>query len=78
VTPFILGGAGAFREKVKSQIEPFDTWYETHLVKNAGAGLKWFAANGIALRIEYRFIFYNDGNNNITHHKIYIGISIFL
>lgn len=78
MTPFILGGAGAFREKVKSQIEPFDTWYETHLVKNAGAGLKWFAANGIALRIEYRFIFYNDGNNNITHHKIYIGISIFL
>jgi hypothetical protein len=44
---------------------------------DAGAGIKWFVAKKVAVRIEYRFISY-DGREATARHNLFIGISIFL
>jgi len=77
VIPFILGGVGIIRISRESLIEPHQMITNTYSVLNAGAGIKWLAAQRVALRAEYRFINYDENGNNITHNKIFLGISIF-
>jgi|GEM_PF-2687714 len=76
--PFILGGAGVkyFSWSYKSGL-PQGPYSETKLAFNAGAGLKWFAAKRFAFRIEYRFFYYNENDIDVTHHKAFVGVSIF-
>ena len=75
IMPFLLAGAGI----IKLREGVYIGWPSiyTELVLNAGAGLKWFFAKRIAMRIEYRFIYY-DGREATTRHNLFIGISIFL
>ncbi len=74
IMPFLLAGAGIIRLMPEVTIpEEWPAPY-TELVLNAGAGLKWLFAKRIAMRIEYRFIYYRYN----TRHNILIGISVFL
>ena len=77
VTPFILVGGGIIRISREAIIEPYQMVTSTYSVFDAGAGLKWFAAKRVALRTEYRFIYYKENADTIIHHKIFIGVSIF-
>lgn len=77
VTPFILAGGGIIRISREAIIEPYQMVTNTYSVFDAGAGLKWFAAKRVALRTEYRFIYYKENADTITHHKLFFGISIF-
>jgi len=74
VMPFVLGGVGLMTEG------------ESEFVWNVGGGIKWFAANRVALRVEYRFIHfplttvgdtYYKITEGHTNHRIFVGISIF-
>ena len=77
VTPFILGGMGFLKYSAVSAIEPYDEFVITDFVNNFGAGLKWFAADKVALRIDYRYFKHKENGVTATHHKIFFGISLF-
>ncbi|MFQ6069824.1 MAG: outer membrane protein, partial [Candidatus Aminicenantales bacterium] len=73
ILPFVLGGAGIIR--ISENYWYYRNYEETKLALNAGAGLKWFVVQKVALRCEYRFIYYSLYSTNYTHHKIFLGIS---
>ena len=77
VTPFILAGGGIIRISREAIIESYQMVTSTYSVFDAGVGIKWFAAKRVALRTEYRFIYYKENADTITHHKLFLGISIF-
>ena len=77
VTPFILAGGGIIRISREAIIEPYQMVTNTYSIFDAGAGLKWHVAKRVALRPEYRFMYYKENAVNITHHKLLLGISIF-
>jgi len=83
VMPFIIGGVGIMTARVSDGEESES---ESGFAWNLGGGIKWFAANQVALRIEYRLIHFSsttDWGNEIeittsnTNHRIYVGLSIF-
>jgi opacity protein-like surface antigen len=82
VMPFVLGGVGLMTERTSSDGESES---ESEFVWNVGGGIKWFAANRVALRVEYRFIHfplttvypYPKITESHTNHRIFVGISIF-
>ncbi len=83
VMPFVIGGAGIVMLSASATDE--ETESESGFAWNAGAGIKWFVANSVALRLEYRLlsfsITYEDGfelKESHTYHRILAGISIFL
>jgi len=83
VMPFVLGGVGLMTERTSYDGESES---ESGFAWNVGGGIKWFVANRVALRIEYRFIhfplttvedtFYKITESH-TNHRIFVGISIF-
>jgi len=79
VNPFILAGGGIIMYSEESDIQVVDSesWIETHVAMNIGAGIKWFISKQFAFRVEYRFIIYQDNADNITYHNIITGVSIF-
>lgn len=88
VTPFILGGVGIMSVQTRGIMTipevPLPDF--TGGALNAGAGIKVFAFKRIAFRVEYRFIYYSRKYNGFevdvydyyNHHKVFMGISIFL
>lgn len=82
VMPFVLGGFGLMTERTSYDGESES---ESEFVWNVGGGIKWFAANRVALRVEYRFIhfplttveLYYKITESHTNHRIFAGISIF-
>jgi opacity protein-like surface antigen len=79
VMPFVLGGVGLMTIGASYDGEDES---ESGFAWNAGAGIKWFATNRVALRIEYRFIHYSmtteyDVTISHTNHRIFVGISMF-
>ena len=82
VMPFVVGGAGIIMISEGATDE--ETVSESGFAWNVGAGIKWFAANSVALRFEYRFISFSITEVDIfelkqshTVHRIFAGISIF-
>lgn len=83
VMPFVLGGVGIMTTRTSYDGESES---ESGFAWNVGGGIKWFAADRVALRVEYRFIHYSltaeeDTYYKITashtNHRIFVGISIF-
>ncbi|NIO48595.1 MAG: outer membrane beta-barrel protein [Candidatus Aminicenantes bacterium] len=82
VMPFMVGGAGI--TIISRSATDVETVSESGFAWNVGAGIKWFAANSVALRFEYRFISFSITEVDIfelkqshTVHRIFAGISIF-
>jgi len=50
---------------------------ETRTTLNAGAGLKVFISKPAAVRVEYRFQKFMNGEN-IYYHNVLVGISVFI
>jgi len=75
--PFVLAGVGINNTSNSNSISESNT----ELAFNGGTGIKWFLSNRVAFRAEYRFLYYSSGEKdfsiNNTHHKIYLGISLF-
>ena len=77
IMPFFLFGAGIISYPPDAWIPIIEPKNITSSAFDAGAGIKWFVAKKVAMRIEYRFISY-DGREATTRHNLFIGISIFL
>ena len=77
IKPFILGGGGFLSERVRAAIEPYDEFRESYFLWNAGVGFRRFIKKKFALRLEYRFIFYDSSGENIMLHSIFFGGSLF-
>jgi len=87
VMPFVLGGVGLTTERTSSDGESES---ESGFAWDVGGGIKWFVANRVALRVEYRIIHFPLTTEDIylmelhykitesrTSHRIFVGISIF-
>ena len=62
LVPYITGGVGGQTVFARAELGINDT--QTFLTGNAGAGLKWYAANGRwGLRGDYRFIAVRANDN---------------
>ncbi len=84
VMPFVIGGAGLARVSYDETGEEGES--HSSFAWNAGGGIKWFATNSVALRIEYRFMHFafkedidtiykiTEGH---TYHRIFFGFSVF-
>jgi len=77
IKPFILGGGGFLSERVRAAIEPYEEFRESYFLWNAGVGFRRFIKDKFALRLDYRFIFYNAMGENIMLHSIFFGGSLF-
>lgn len=79
VVPFILAGAGILRYSEYSCCPIWSPiiYYETKFALNAGVGIKWFVADRVALRLEYRVLYYPYNGEKVFHHKFFTGISLF-
>jgi opacity protein-like surface antigen len=87
VMPFVLGGVGLTTERTSSDGESES---ESGFAWDVGGGIKWFVANRVALRVEYRIIHFPLTTEDIylmelhykitesrISHRIFVGISIF-
>lgn len=83
VMPFVLGGVGLMTERTSYDGESESA---SGFAWNVGGGIKWFAANRVALRVKYRFIHYSittevdtfvKVTDSHTNHRIFVGLSIF-
>ena len=85
-TPFILLGYGlgnAIPVFQRVAVRTSDEWDIP--VVNAGAGVKFFATDEVALRLEYRFQRYSQEessgsaswNSSTQFHNVFVGIALF-
>jgi hypothetical protein len=78
IIPFIFGGFGIsntiiFLPNVAYSGAESTTW----TLLNAGAGIKVFVSEQVALRWEYRYQRLFEARD-VSYHNLYIGISVFL
>ncbi len=76
IVPFILAGGGIANTFIWLPDALYEGLDDTHGVLNAGAGLKVFLTNQIALRLEYRYHRFFM-SRDLNYHNLYIGISAF-
>jgi len=77
IKPFLLVGGGTLSERVRAEMEPYEEFRESYFLWNAGVGFRRFIKDKFALRLEYRFIYYNALGENIMLHSIFFGGSLF-
>jgi hypothetical protein len=77
IKPFLLVGGGTLSERVRAAIEPYEEFRESYFLWNAGIGFRRFIKDNFALRLDYRFIFYDALGENIMLHSIFFGGSLF-
>jgi hypothetical protein len=76
--PFLIGGAGIIRIPAEGWFTEIERPVSSCLALNAGGGVKWFAARRVALRFEYRFLYYSRHGDIVFHNQIFMGFSLFL
>lgn len=76
IVPFVLAGGGVANTFIWLPNIPYVSLDDTHELINAGAGIKAFFTNQIALRLEYRYQRFFM-SRDVHHHNLYVGMSAF-